>query len=119
MGKRLRVLAALAIAAAIVMNAIRASAADSAAAATVESLRTMPPSDGHPLDVAVGLYIINVTSIDEVAEQFQIDGYLFARWVDPRLAYTPYLRGEVTDMFLQFKKAPGRCRDPSKPSRSG
>jgi hypothetical protein len=96
MGKRVGALAALAIAVAVALSAIRASAADSVAAATLEPLRTMPPSDGHPLEVAVGLYIINVTSIDEVAEQFQIDGYLFARWVDPRLAYTPSGSGDLS-----------------------
>ena len=77
------------VAGVIIVNVASARAADSVTVAMVESLRTMPPSAAHPLDVAVGLYIINVTAIDEVAEQFQIDGYLFARWVDPRLAYRP------------------------------
>lgn len=38
--------------------------------------------------MAVGLDVTNLTSINEAAETFQADGYLFARWHDPRLAFT-------------------------------
>jgi hypothetical protein len=48
-----------------------------------------PPYNGRPLEVSIGLHIVNIASIDEVSEQFQMDAYLFARWIDPRLAYTP------------------------------
>jgi Neurotransmitter-gated ion-channel ligand binding domain/Neurotransmitter-gated ion-channel transmembrane region len=48
-----------------------------------------PASEGKPIDVAVGLHIINISSIDEVSESFQIDAYLLERWKDPRLAFTP------------------------------
>lgn len=49
-----------------------------------------PPSgNGQPLDVTIALHIVNVASIDEVDEQFQMDAYLFEQWSDPRLAYTP------------------------------
>ena len=44
---------------------------------------------GKPIDVAIALHIVNIASIDEVSEQFQMDAYLFARWIDPRLAFTP------------------------------
>jgi len=47
------------------------------------------PDNGQPLDVTIALHIVNIASIDEVNEQFQMDAYLFARWIDPRLAYTP------------------------------
>src|SRR5260370_15605509 len=51
---------------------------------------TSPPSNqGHPIDVAIGLHIVNIASINEVSEQFEIDAYLFERWKDPRLAFTP------------------------------
>jgi Neurotransmitter-gated ion-channel ligand binding domain/Neurotransmitter-gated ion-channel transmembrane region len=52
-------------------------------------LQTPPVQDGNPVKVAVSLHIINIASIDEVREQFEIDGYLMARWTDPRLAFTP------------------------------
>jgi hypothetical protein len=47
-----------------------------------------PPYHGQPLDIAIALHIVNIASIDEVDEQFEMDAYLFARWIDPRLAYT-------------------------------
>ncbi len=48
-----------------------------------------PPYNGQPLDIDIGLHIVNISSIDEVNEQFQMDAYLFAKWIDPRLAFTP------------------------------
>ncbi len=48
-----------------------------------------PPYHGQPLDIAIALHIVNIASIDEVSEQFQMDAYLFAHWIDPRLAFTP------------------------------
>ena len=48
-----------------------------------------PFENGKPIDVKIGLHIVNIAAIDEVNEQFQMDAYLFARWIDQRLAYTP------------------------------
>src|ERR1700719_1943613 len=48
-----------------------------------------PPYNGQPLEVVIGLHIINIAAIDEVSEQFQLDAYMFERWKDPRLAYSP------------------------------
>jgi Neurotransmitter-gated ion-channel ligand binding domain/Neurotransmitter-gated ion-channel transmembrane region len=48
-----------------------------------------PIVPGQKMDVGVGLHILNIASIDEVAEQFTIDGYLLGQWKDPRLAFTP------------------------------
>src|SRR5271169_1084646 len=47
-----------------------------------------PYEDAKPIEVVIGLHIVNLASIDEVNEQFQLDAYLFARWTDKRLAYT-------------------------------
>jgi hypothetical protein len=54
-----------------------------------DAILQAPPSRGQPIDIAVGLHIINIASIDEVTEQFEMDAYLFERWTDPRLAFTP------------------------------
>jgi hypothetical protein len=52
-----------------------------------------PPGDrAHPVEVAVGLDVTNLSNLDEVHETFQLDGYLFGRWHDPRLAHA----GETT-----------------------
>ena len=48
-----------------------------------------PPYDGQPLEVVIGLHIVNIAAIDEVSEQFHLDAYMFERWKDPRLAYSP------------------------------
>lgn len=48
-----------------------------------------PPYNGQPLEVTIGLHIVNVAAIDEVSEQFQLDAYMFERWKDPRLAFSP------------------------------
>src|SRR5580700_7466471 len=49
-----------------------------------------PPyeADGQPIDMVIGLHVVNLASINEVEEQFHLDAYLFARWKDQRLAYT-------------------------------
>jgi hypothetical protein len=72
----------------------RGAAADTsappAAPPLAENPLLRPPSLGRqPLDVAVGIDIFNIASIDEVAQQFEIEGFLIARWTDPRLAYQP------------------------------
>ena len=51
--------------------------------------RDPPNVDGQPVKVAIGLVIINIPSIDVADEHFLVDGYLFARWRDPRLAHPP------------------------------
>ena len=48
-----------------------------------------PFQDGKPLDIRIGLHVVNLAAINEVSEQFQLDAYMFERWVDKRLAYTP------------------------------
>ncbi|MGA8059038.1 MAG: hypothetical protein WB999_12390, partial [Candidatus Binataceae bacterium] len=48
-----------------------------------------PPADGGQVKVSVALHVLNLSSIDEVTERFQLTGYLLAQWRDPRLAYRP------------------------------
>src|SRR6266852_8454868 len=59
------------------------------AAPSADPTLQSPPYQGQPIDIAIGLHIINIASIDEVTEQFEMDAYLFERWIDPRLAFTP------------------------------
>src|ERR1700691_3286291 len=68
--------------------------AESRAAPTPTGIATdpilQPPfEDGKPLDITIGLHVVNLAAINEVSEQFQLDAYMFERWVDKRLAYTP------------------------------
>ena len=70
---------------------------------------------GQNIDVGVGLHILNISSIDEVNEQFSVDGYLLLRWKDPRLAFTPdpqhpgrlYHPGEIWTPRLEIINAAG------------
>jgi hypothetical protein len=72
------------IAIAILVLASRASAATSA-----DRLLYSPDDPGKPIAVAIELDIENIPEINEVAEQFSVDGDLLATWNDPRLAYKP------------------------------
>ncbi len=48
-----------------------------------------PPNGGAPVKVSVELHVLNLSSIDEVTERFQLTGYLLTQWHDPRLTYRP------------------------------
>ena len=71
------------------LSSTRVLAAQTPAGIATNPILQPPPYNGQPLEVTVGLHIINLAAIDEVNEQFQMNAYLFARWSDPRLAYTP------------------------------
>jgi len=93
------------------------------AAAAGES--TLPPYDhdpgaeppivgGKPVVVSVSLHVINLSKIDDSAQHFDIDGYLFARWNDRRLGYASkgpddlirtYRPGEIWTPRLEFVNA--------------
>jgi len=61
-----------------------------AAGSPAGELQTTPPlQGGKPVAVGIGIHVINLASIDEVKQQFEIDGYLLLHWTDPRLAFTP------------------------------
>jgi hypothetical protein len=79
---------ALAIVAAMLWPA-ESRAAQTPTGIATDPILQPPPYNGQPLDIDIGLHIVNISSIDEVSEQFQMDAYLFARWIDPRLAFTP------------------------------
>ena len=52
---------------------------------------TPPLVDDKPVTVTVGLYVVNLASVDEVKETFELDGYLTAIWQDDRLKFSPLL----------------------------
>jgi hypothetical protein len=79
---------ALAIVAAMLWPAESRAAQTSTGIATDPILQP-PPYNGQPLDITIGLHVVNLAAINEVSEQFQLDAYMFERWIDKRLAYTP------------------------------
>jgi len=81
---------AFAIVVAIAMlSPAQVRAAQTPAGIATDPILQPPPYNGQPLEVTIGLHIVNIAAIDEVNEQFQMDAYLFARWTDPRLTFTP------------------------------
>ena len=87
MTRKRRTFAATMIVASVMLWSVAGAAAGPAVAN--DPILQAPPNQGQPIDIAVGLHIINIASIDEVTEQFETDAYLFERWNDPRLAFTP------------------------------
>ena len=58
-------------------------------------LREHPTRGKTPVDVSVGLYLMNLVAVDETRETFEIAGYLAAKWRDPRLVL-PANPGQTT-----------------------
>ncbi len=52
-------------------------------------LREHPTGGKTPVEVSAGLYLTNLVSIDESRELFEVTGYLFGKWRDPRLQLPP------------------------------
>jgi hypothetical protein len=66
-----------------------------------------PLIGGSPVKVTVALHVLNLASIDEVTERFQLTGYLLTQWRDPRLTYQP---GGPAEKFRTL--APGSVWQP-------
>ncbi|HTW88855.1 MAG TPA: hypothetical protein VMD75_12705 [Candidatus Binataceae bacterium] len=79
----------LAALAAAVVAILTLCPAPAVAQAHAEQSITPPLVNGQPVKVAIGLVITNLAQIDVANEQFLVDGYLFMRWRDPRLAHPP------------------------------
>ncbi|PIG90986.1 hypothetical protein [Gloeocapsopsis sp. IPPAS B-1203] len=47
------------------------------------------PDTDNPTEVAVGVYLIDFDTFDEIDESFKLNGYLFLTWQDQRLAFNP------------------------------
>jgi hypothetical protein len=62
-----------------------AASARPAAARGDASLAAPPANGSSPVIVSLGLYISDVSNIDEATETFEIQGYFCSRWFDPRL----------------------------------
>ena len=74
---------------AVMLWPLESRAAQNPTGIATDPILQPPPNNGQPLDVTIGLHVINLASINEVSEQFQLDAYMFERWIDKRLAYTP------------------------------
>ena len=71
----------------LALTALPLSAQETAADCTVPAsvAATRPDPEDVPTEVAVGLYVIDVTEIDDVRQTFTADLHLAVSWHDPRL----------------------------------
>lgn len=58
-----------------------------------------PPPDQNPVEVYVDLYGLNIFSINEQEETFEIEAFIYADWFDDRLAFDPAVAGTETKVF--------------------
>jgi hypothetical protein len=74
----------------------------------------VPPPSNAEVEVRVGVYVLNLVSLDEVKQAFACTGYLTETWNDPRLAFTPqpgephkrsYEKNHIWLPLLQFDNA--------------
>lgn len=80
---------------------------------------TLPPGVEWPVKVRVGLKVLNVLKVEEVAGQARLHVELTQRWRDPRLAFDPLEQGlnridrvgEDADDFLKSAWKPGLVID--------
>lgn len=69
-----------------------------------------PPDEAGPLPVSLGIYLIQLSNLDQVRQSFDIEGYLEARWTDPRLAFDAEAFGTPTKVY-QNQRALGRLEE--------
>lgn len=53
------------------------------------NLQEHPTGEKTPVEVTTGIFLTNLVEIDESGETFEVTGYLFAKWRDPRLQLPP------------------------------
>jgi len=56
-----------------------------------------PPQGDEPLEVRIGLNLVNITDVNEKEETIDFEGALYLEWVDVRLAYDPAAYGMPAD----------------------
>jgi hypothetical protein len=67
----------------------RAWSTDSTFSRTPRASDYQTPPSNKPVEVRVGLYLLNLVALDEVHQTFTCTGYLTEKWKDPRLSFSP------------------------------
>ena len=72
----------------LMLLALCGMAAPAAAQEPSESvmLGERPSGNGEPTIISIGIYIMDIDTIDAVRQRFSVDLFVAARWHDPRLA---------------------------------
>ncbi len=66
------------------------SAATYAACSTPERAMLRPGSSIGPTEVSIGLYVLDISKLDNIAQSFQVDFMLDVLWQDERLGGEHY-----------------------------
>lgn len=61
---------------------------------------TSPNANG-PTNVHIGLYVNEITEVDESTNSFRMQGFLDLIWCDPRLSFDPAEVGTNVEIFLE------------------
>lgn len=61
---------------------------------------TSPNPDG-PTMVHIGMYVDEITEVDEGANSYKMQGFLDLIWCDPRLTFDPSEKGSKVEIFLE------------------
>jgi len=59
-----------------------------------------PPNLDGPTNVHIGLYVNEITEVDESTNSFRVQGFLDLIWCDPRLSFDPAEIGADVETFL-------------------
>lgn len=78
-------------------SAVAASSAAPAEAS--DGARLSPPTLDGPTPVQVGVYVLELRAIDEMADSYRFRGYVRVSWCDPRLAFDPVAEGRDVEVF--------------------
>ena len=65
----------------------------------VETGITPPPGE-TPVPVQVGIYLIDITNIDETRNTFEVELDVLVRWTDPRMAFDPEAAGTDRRVYV-------------------
>ena len=66
-----------------------------------EAVFVAPPNAAGATSVDIGLFVIEITEIDEKSNTFQLEAYLDLVWCDPRLAFDAETAGVDRQIFLE------------------
>jgi len=61
----------------------------------------MSPNPNGPTMVHIGLYVDQITEVDESSNSFKMQGFLDLIWCDPRLAFNSSEAGTKVEIFLE------------------
>lgn len=59
------------------------------------------PNENGPTNVHIGLYVNEITEVDESTNSFRMQGFLDLIWCDPRLSFDPAEMGTDVEIFLE------------------